>query len=94
MRFIDRSTVVAGLLNRVSGTLSVKRGLPMLAGTALVVVSCVATGVVIPVIVNSEDLSSIWYLLCIPALILHLGIFTGFLGFMIARPLGKGYRES
>lgn len=93
MRFIDRSPAIARLLNFTSTMLAVQRGLPMLAGTVLVVVSGIATGIVIPVIISSEGLSSIWYLLCVPALILHLGVFVGFLGFMLAEPLGRGYRE-
>jgi hypothetical protein len=95
MRFIDRNPAVGRLLNWSSAMLAVQPGLPMLGGTVLVVVSCIATGIVIPVIVSSSDeISSIWYLLCIPALILHLGIFVGFLGFMLSAPLGKGYRET
>jgi hypothetical protein len=94
MRFIDRNRTLAGLLAWISTTLSVQRGLPMLVGTVLVALSCIVTGVVIPVIISSENLSSIWYLLCAPALILHLGIFIAFIGFMMSAPLGKGFRET
>jgi hypothetical protein len=92
-RRIDSSQRLARLLSWISTTLAIRRGLPMLLGTILVVISCLVTGVVIPVIALSEEVADIWLLLCIPALILHLGIFIAFIGFMMSEPLGRGYKE-
>jgi hypothetical protein len=92
-RRLDSSQRLARLLSWISTTLAINRGLPMLAGTILVVMSCLVTGIVIPIIALTEAVADIWLLLCIPSLILHLGIFIAFIGFMMSEPLGRGYKE-
>jgi hypothetical protein len=92
-RRLDRSQRLSRLLAWVSTTLAVNRGLPMLAGTVMVFVSWIASGIIIPAIALSSDVADIWLLLCVPAFILHLGIVTAFIGFMMSEPLGRGYKE-
>ncbi|HLA42776.1 MAG TPA: hypothetical protein VJZ27_05045 [Aggregatilineales bacterium] len=93
LRRIDEQAGLARLLSWMSTTLAVNRGLPILGGSVLTVVSCIVTGIVLPVIVNSEKLSTIWLLLCIPAFLLHLAVFMGLTGVMMSAPLGKGFKE-
>jgi len=93
LRRIDESAVLSRLLSWVSTTLAVNRGLPMLAGTAMVVFSFILSGVFLFVITGADDVPDVWLLLCIPATLLHLGVIIGFIGFMMSAPLGSGYRE-
>lgn len=90
---LDKNPYLARLLAFVSTTLAVQRGLPMLAGTVLVVLSCLASVILLPLVVAITEASGWWLLLLIPALLLHLGVIVAFIGFMMAAPLGKGYHE-
>lgn len=66
----------------------------MLLGTVFIVLSCISFGVVIPALAASDDISSAILWLCIPLGLLHFGLFVGFLGFMLAAPLGEASRNS
>jgi hypothetical protein len=93
LKWIDKNPRIGKLLTRISAVWAVNRGLPMIFGAALVLLSCGLTGLILPLIVSTEAVADIWLLMCLPALILHGGIFIGFLGFMMSQPMGAGYRE-
>lgn len=93
-RQLDASPRISRFLRWLSTTLAKYRGLPMLLGTILVVMSCVGFGLVLPVLVSAEKIDSALLWLCIPLGVLHLGIFLGFLGFMLSAPLGEAFRSS
>lgn len=90
---IDSSPTLNRLLSGISTWLAIQRGLPMLVGTILVAFSCLVFGVTLPLLVSATDSDTLWVLLCLPLFLLHLGILLAFIGFMMAAPLGKGYRE-
>lgn len=92
-RRMDASPGFGQAINSLSSSVASQRGVPLLAGTVLIVLSLVASGLVIVLLVAAGgfDTSLAW--LCIPAALLHLGILTGFIGIMLAVPLGQGYRD-
>lgn len=92
LRRIDRSPRISQLLRQVSSTFASRLGLPMLIGTGLIIVSGVCFLLTIPLLVIAESANAAWLLLCVPILVLHVGLFLGFLGFMLATPLGAEYR--
>lgn len=93
LKRLDSNPLLSQALNQMSTTLAIYRGLPMIAGLVCIVLSLILTGIFIPLIALSEQVADIWLLLCVPALLLHLGLIFGFIGFMMSTPLGKGYRE-
>lgn len=92
-RFLDKNPTLGKILAGISTTLAYQRGLPMVIGTVLVVVSWIVTGIVMIVLVAAADVETVWLLLCLPATLLHLGVLSGFIGMMMAVPLGQGYKE-
>ncbi len=92
-RRADASPGFGRAINSLSSSIASQRGVPLLVGTVLVALSLVASGLVIVLLVTAGgfDTSLAW--LCIPAALLHLGILTGFIGIMLAVPLGQGYRD-
>lgn len=94
LQFIDRNRRISRILRELSTALAARRGLPMLVGTILIVLSGLCFGAVLPMLVMSDEVASVWLWLCLPLGILHLGLFVGFLGFMLAEPLGTGYRSN
>jgi len=91
--YLDKSPRVGKLLAGLSTFLANQRGLPMLVGTVLTVVSAIVSLIVMVIIVSSPAVNAIWLLLCLPIGLLHLAVFIGFLGFMLATPLGQGYGD-
>lgn len=93
LRKIDRHPFVGNLLSQSSRFLAVNRGFLMLLGTGLIILSAIATLIVMAIIVGSAEAGMIWLLLCIPAALLHIGLIAGFIGVMMIIPLGQGYEE-
>ncbi len=93
LRRVDASPRFGHVITALSSSIAPKRGVPLLAGTVLVVLSLLASGLVIVLLVESGRFDAGLYWLCIPAALLHLGVLTGFIGIMVAVPLGQGYRE-
>jgi hypothetical protein len=93
VRRIDASERLSVLINSLSSAMATQRGLPILAGTALLVTSLVAHAVVLVILVASDGFDARLYLLCIPFTLLHLGVLVGFTGTMLAIPLGQGYKD-
>jgi len=90
---LDSSKWLSDLINQISSSMATQRGLLLMIGTALLVVSLLAHGLVIIVLVTLADYNRNLYLLCIPSTILHLGVLAGFTGTMLAIPLGQGYQD-
>ncbi len=93
VRRVDASDRLSGLINSLSSAMATQRGLPILVGTALLVVSLIAHAVVLAILVSSDGFDRNLYLLCIPFTLMHLGILAGFTGTMLAIPLGQGYKD-
>ncbi|PJF44172.1 MAG: hypothetical protein CUN55_05310 [Phototrophicales bacterium] len=91
LRRIDRSPRISQLLRRVSSTFAARLGLPMLIATGLILLSGACFALTIPLLIIAEQVKAVWLLVCVPILLLHLGLFLGFLGFMLATPLGAEY---
>ncbi len=78
---IDRSPALARLLERLSATMARQRGLPVVVGVALVLVSFVVG--LINVAADSKALDLVWVLTH------HLGLLTALIGLLLVEPLGK-----
>ncbi|MBZ0304599.1 MAG: hypothetical protein K8I82_00895 [Anaerolineae bacterium] len=93
LRLFDKNKSFARFLNIFSKTLAYQRGLLMIIGVALTVVSWLVMGIVLIAIVSDAEVEDIWYLLCLPGSLLHLAVLVGFIGVMMVIPLGQGYKE-
>src|SRR5688500_7333568 len=90
---VDTSRFLGNFLTGSSSFLARRRGLLMLAGTGITILSLILTAIFMLVIVSSAEVSNIWLLLCIPATLLHLGVILGLIGVMMVIPLGQSYGE-
>lgn len=93
LRRLDRNQFLSRFLRDISAALAARIGVPMLVGTVLIVSSGLCFAVVIPMLAVTEAVSGMLLWLCLPLGLLHLGLFLGFLGFMLAAPLGANYRS-
>jgi len=95
-RLIERfysSSYFSQFINRISSSMATQRGLLLMVGTVLLVISLVVHAIVIIGIVSTERYDRSLYWLCLPTTLLHLGVLIGFTGAMIATPLGQGYKD-
>ena len=90
---VDSSGGLSWLIDAISSSMATQRGLPMLVGVAILIVSWIAHGVVLVILVASNRFDSYLYLLCAPFSLLHVGVLAGFIGTLIAIPLGQGYKD-
>lgn len=79
---LDRSRVIGRLLTFLSTRLAHYRGLPLLVALALTVVSFFVH------LIAAATNDVFWQVLAFTAL--HLAIFIGLLGILLAEPLGRG----
>lgn len=79
---LNSSRTLGRLISFFSGALARNRGVPILAGVVLVVISLVVH--VLAAI--TDDVG--WRIIAF--LVLHAAIFTGLLGVLLAEPLGRG----
>ena len=93
-RFIDRSPKISRLLERTTATLARQRGLPLVAGVVLVVMSLILFAIILFGLVSSDKAPSAFLWFCLPLCLIHLAVFLGFLGAMIAVPLGEDFRST
>ncbi len=93
LRRVDASPRFGNVITALSSSIAPQRGVPLLVGTVLVVLSLLASGLVIALLVEAGRFDAGLYWLCIPAVLLHLGVLVGFIGIMLAVPLGQGYRD-
>jgi hypothetical protein len=90
---VDASPQLSNFINQVSSSMATQRGLLLMLGTVLLVVSLVTHGLVIILMVSTASFTRNLYWLCLPVTLLHLGILVGFTGTMLATPLGQGYKD-
>lgn len=93
LKRLDESGRLSRLLEVFSTALSSRRGLPMLVGFSFIIISFFCMALLLPLLVIADRIPSIWLWLCLPFGLLYAGILLGFLGFMLATPLGEGYQE-
>ena len=79
---LDRSVSIKNLIKWLSTSLASRRGLPVLAAIVLTVVSLI---VHIIAAVSGNVLVSVCGFV-----VLHIAILVGFLGVLLAEPLGRG----
>jgi hypothetical protein len=89
----DSSENLSNLINSLSSSMATQRGLPILVGTGLLVLSLISHGIVLVVLVSTDTFDRNLYWLCIPFTLMHLGVLAGFTGTMLAIPLGQGYKD-
>ncbi|NJL93043.1 MAG: hypothetical protein HC915_04625 [Anaerolineae bacterium] len=90
---LDRSPFLASFFTRFTAYLAPRRGLPLLIGAGLTLVSLVLTLALLVGMVAAGAVEAIWLLMCLPALLLHLAVFISLVGLMLTVPLGASYGE-
>lgn len=90
---IDSSGRLSILINSLSSSMATQRGLLLVIGTGILLLSLVMSGVVLVVMVSSDKFDRSLYWLCLPLALLHVGVLAGFTGVMLATPLGQGYKD-
>lgn len=94
LRRIDSSERLSLLIARLSTAMARNRGLPLLVGTVVMLLSFISFGLILLGLVAAEEASQAWLWLCLPITLLHLALFAVFTGVMLAVPLGEGYRDT
>lgn len=90
---IDSSDRLSDLINSLSTLMATQRGLLLMIGTVIVAVSIVVHIVVIAALVATDSFDRTLYWLFLPFVLFHIGVLTGFVGIMLAVPLGQGYKS-
>jgi hypothetical protein len=90
---IDSSGRLSNVINSLSSSMATQRGLLLVIGTGILLLSLVTSGVVLAIMVSTDKFDSSLYWLCIPLAMLHVGVLAGFTGVMLATPLGQGYKD-
>lgn len=90
---VDSSPRISNVINQLSSSMATQRGLLLMVGTVLLIVSLVMHGVILVLMVSTDSFDQNLYWLCIPFTLLHLGVLAGFTGAMLATPLGQGYKD-
>jgi len=90
---IDTSPRLSVLINSLSSSMATQRGLLLMIGTGVVVLSLIAHVLTVLILVSVAELSHYLYWLCVPFALLHTGVLIGFTGIMLAVPLGQGYKN-
>jgi hypothetical protein len=80
-RRIDESRGLGKLIEGLSGTLAKQRGLPILIGVGLVLVSFIIS--LVNYAVNVPVLDLLW------SITHHLGLLSALIGILLVEPLGK-----
>lgn len=93
LRRIDRSEKLSTQINALSSSMATQRGLLLMLGSAIVVVSLIAHALALVALVSSDNFGRQFYWLCIPFGLLHVGVLIGFTGAMLATPLGQSYKD-
>lgn len=91
---IDSSREISKWLDRLSSSMATQRGLLLLIGTILLMASLFAHAITIILLVSAQTFSGSLYWLCIPFSLMHAGVMVGFIGIMLATPLGQGYKDN
>lgn len=91
--YVDSSGGLSNYINQLSSSMAKQRGLLLVVGTGLLMLSLITHGIVVVGLVVSDAVSSNLYWICIPFTLLHVGVMVGFTGAMLAVPLGQGYKD-
>ncbi len=78
---IDQSSALARFLEFISATVAKQRGLPVVVGILLVIVSFILQS--LNVFVDSR------FLELVGVVVLHLGVLTALIGLLVSEALGK-----
>lgn len=78
---IDRSASLARLIERISGAMARQRGLPVVIGVLLVIISFVVR--LVDMAVDAPVLELAWVITH------HVGILAALIGLLLVEPLGK-----
>jgi hypothetical protein len=92
-RQVDSSGTLSNLIDQLSSSMATQRGLLLMIGTGLLVVSLLIHFAVLVMMVASDSFDRNLYWLCIPFTLVHAGVLIGFTGAMLATPLGQGYKD-
>lgn len=90
---VDESERLSNFILRISTALAARRGLPMIVGVGIILVSGLCWGLILPLLVVLDEIASGWLLLCLPLFLFYLGLLIALIGIMLAVPLGEGYRD-
>ena len=90
---VDSSGSLSSLIDSLSSSMASQRGLPLVVGTGILVLSLVTHVIVLVALVSTDAYDRNLYWLCIPFSLLHIGVLAGFTGAMLATPLGQSYRD-
>lgn len=90
---IDSSARLSRIINSVSTAMASQRGLLLLVGTSIVALSLVIHIVIITALVATNSFDRMLYWLVLPFALFHCGVLTGFIGILLAVPLGQGYKS-
>lgn len=93
LRRVDRSPWLSRQISLLSSSMATQRGLLVLIGTFLVTISLALHAVIVVGLVASDAFGRALYWLCLPFALFHVGVLVGFIGIMLAVPLGQGYRS-
>lgn len=93
VRVIDSSERLSNSINSLSSAMATQRGLPLVVGTGILILSLIAHGIVLVALVSTDNYDRNLYWLCIPFTLMHVGVLAGFTGAMLATPLGQGYKD-
>ena len=91
---VDASPRLSELIKWLSSSMATQRGLLLVVGTGLLILSGIMHLLVVVGLVISDTINSNLYWLCIPFALFHLGTLAGFTGIMLAVPLGQGYKDN
>lgn len=78
---IDESQGLARLIEMLSGTMAKQRGLPVVIGIALVIISLIVQSI--------NTFADVAWLELIGVILLHGGILFGLIGLLVSEALGK-----
>lgn len=92
-RVIDSSDRLSRVINSLSSSMATQRGLLLMIGIGIVLISLLVHGITIMLLAGTDQFDSGLYWLCVPATLLHVGILAGFVGILLAVPLGQGYKS-
>jgi len=93
LRRIDSSARLSHTISELSSSMATQRGLLLLIGMVIVGLSLLVNILVIAALVSAGRFDRSLYWLCLPAVLLHVGVILGFTGIMLAVPLGQGYKD-
>lgn len=93
LKRIDKSRRLSTVISSLSSSMATQRGLLLMLGTGIVLLSLVAHGVMLVMMVATGSFDRHLYWLCIPFTLFHVGVLSGFVGIMLAVPLGQGYKS-